>query len=259
MSTAAGQVDQKLVEVEERHVAARAAAEPDGGEPQTSHCFFSRAVTRKASTARSRSISPTVEPWKKMAPVGQACTHLPHDVQVDDVPQGWFRSVMTRDVVPRPATSQVCAPSISSQTRTQRVQRMQRLWSTPNRSWLTSTSHFGIEVIVADVVHADGDRQVLQLAVAVGHADRADVVALGEQQFDDHSAVFAEPLGIGADDHLLGDVCDAGGQQLVAAPHLDQAEPAGADVGSTLEVAERGNCRCRPPAPPGGSSGPLAR
>ncbi len=67
-----GQVEQKLVEVQKRHVAARAAAEPYGGEPQTSHCFFSRAVTRKESTERSRFISPTVEPWKKMAPVGQA-------------------------------------------------------------------------------------------------------------------------------------------------------------------------------------------
>ena len=78
-----------------------------------------------------------------MAPVGQACTHLPHEVQVGDSPHGWFRSVITRAMVPRPATSQVCAPSISSQTRTQRVQRMQRLWSMPNRSWLMSTSQDG--------------------------------------------------------------------------------------------------------------------
>ena len=88
-------------------------------------------------------VSATVEPSRKIAPVGQAITHLPHDVQVGESPQGWFRSVMTRDVVPRPATSQVCAPSISSQARTQRVQRMQRLWSTPNRSWLRSTSQSG--------------------------------------------------------------------------------------------------------------------
>ena len=106
----ARQVDEELVEVEERHVAAGAAAEPDRGELQTFHCFFSRAVTRNASIARSRSISATVEPWRKSAPVGQACTHLPQEVQVGDAPHGWFRSVMTRALPPRPATSQVCAP-----------------------------------------------------------------------------------------------------------------------------------------------------
>ena len=105
-----GQVDEELVEVEERHVAARAAAEPDGRELQTTHCFFSRAVTRNARTPRSCLDSATVEPWAKIAPVGQAWRHLPQDVQVVEVPQGWFRSVMTRALVPRPATSQVCAP-----------------------------------------------------------------------------------------------------------------------------------------------------
>ena len=121
------EVDEEFVEVEERHVAARAAAEPDGRELQTFHCFFSRAVTRKREHAAVALRFGDGRALAKMAPVGQAWTHLPHDVQVGDVPQGWFRSVMTRDLVPRPATSQVWAPSISSQARTQRVQRTQRL------------------------------------------------------------------------------------------------------------------------------------
>ena len=53
--------------------------------------------------------------------------HLPHEVHVSDSPQGWLRSVITLAWLPRPDTSQVCAPSSSSQARTQRVQRMQRL------------------------------------------------------------------------------------------------------------------------------------
>ena len=50
---------------------------------------------------------------------------------------------MTRASMPRPMTSQVWAPSISSQTRTQRVHRMQRLWSTANRSWVASMRSLG--------------------------------------------------------------------------------------------------------------------
>ena len=41
-------------------------------------------------------------------------------------------------------TSQVWAPSISSQTRTQRRHRMQRLWSIANSLWLASMSTLGM-------------------------------------------------------------------------------------------------------------------
>src|ERR1019366_7460644 len=96
-----------------------------------------------SSLVRSRSISPTVEPLLNSAPVGQDMTHLPHLVQVSDVPHGWFRSVMMRALPPRPETFLVPAPSICQHTRTQRVQRIQRLWSIPNRVCVLSTSHFG--------------------------------------------------------------------------------------------------------------------
>ena len=75
-------------------------------------------------------------------------------------------------------------------------------------------------------------RQVLQLAVAVGHADRADVVALGEQQLDDHPPILASRSESVGHLHALGDAGDAGRQQPARAADLDQAEPAGADVGS---------------------------
>ena len=44
-----------------------------------------------------------------------------------------------------------------------------------------------------------GCRPGLQLAMAVGDADGADVVALGEQQFQRHAAVFAQPFAVGLD------------------------------------------------------------
>ena len=46
---------------------------------------------------------------------------------LSDVPHDSFKSVITLASMPRPMMSQVCAPSISSQTRRQRVHRMQRL------------------------------------------------------------------------------------------------------------------------------------
>src|SRR6266498_2095626 len=69
-------------QVEKRHMAARAAAKPDRRKLQTIHCFFSRAVVINTSRERSRSISATVEPWRKIATVGQASTHFPHEVQL---------------------------------------------------------------------------------------------------------------------------------------------------------------------------------
>ena len=84
------------------------------------------------------------------------------------------------------------------------------------------------------------DGQVLQLAVAVGHADRADVVALGEEQLDDHPPILAQPLACRCWTFMSSATCgDAGRQQPAAAADLDQAEPAGADVGTPVEVAQR--------------------
>jgi hypothetical protein len=72
-------------------------------------------------------ISSTAQPFSASAPVGHACTHLPQFVQLRASLHFWFRSLTIRECMPREVTSQTCAPSISAHTRTQRVQRMQRL------------------------------------------------------------------------------------------------------------------------------------
>ena len=46
-------------------------------------------------------------------------------------------------------------------------------------------------------------------------------------------------VGVGADVHALGDRRDAGRPGASAAVDLDQAQPAGADVGEAVEVAQR--------------------
>ena len=99
------------------------------------------------------------------------------------------------------------------------------------------------------------DGQVLQLAVAVGHADRADVVALGEEQLDDHPPVFAQPLGVGLDLHALGDLRGAGRQQLGGC-----RRPRPGTAGRRRRRRRRrdgraSGSRCPPRSPPRGSSG----
>ena len=90
-----GQLEQPLVEVEERHVAARTARQPDGGQPQTgggchgvNHSCWSRA--RRSCWARPASgcFSPVVSSLWNRAPVGHTSTHLPQEVQASTSPQG---------------------------------------------------------------------------------------------------------------------------------------------------------------------------
>ena len=76
-------------------------------------------------------------------PLSHLMGDLPHSVQLSDSPHGNARSVMIRDLPPRPAMFRVPAPSMCQQTRTQRVQRMQRLWSMPKSACVLSTFHFG--------------------------------------------------------------------------------------------------------------------
>ena len=50
-----------------------------------------------------------------------------------------------------------------------------------------------------------------------------------------------QAFGVGGDLHALIDGGDAGGQQLVGALDLDQAQAAGADLAEAVEMAEGGN------------------
>ena len=79
----------------------------------------------------------------------------------------------------------LCARALDlPQTRTQRVQRMQRLWSMPNRSWLMSTGHLGKQVVETHVVHALPHGQVWSSQLPLATHTAAHVVALGEEQLD---------------------------------------------------------------------------
>src|SRR5690242_11167604 len=97
------------------------SVQPDCCQSFTCHLPFSLISASVIRNDLCLVISPTAFPFMDSAPVGQACTHLPQLVQDSASPHGCFRSVITHDSIPRAITSQVCAPSISPHTRTQRV------------------------------------------------------------------------------------------------------------------------------------------
>jgi len=152
-------------------------------------------------------------------------------------------SVMTCDPAPRPETSQVWAPSTSSQTRTQRVHRMQRFV-------------IDAEALVAGIDRKrrkPGKRQTdvidapsrlarsCKLAGAVGDTHRADVVALGQQQLSDESSCGygQQPGRVGQHLHAFLHGCETGGLQLPPAFHLNHAQPARAHIAGCPPMWQR--------------------
>jgi hypothetical protein len=89
-----------------------------------------------------------------------------------------------------------------------------------------------------NVVDAASLSQGLKLAVAVGDAHGADVVALGEKQLDDGSAVPPKPLAGGGDLHPLRHPRGAGGEEPALTLQLHHAEPAGAPDTQPFQIAK---------------------
>ena len=67
------------------------------------------------------------------------------------------------------------------------------------------------------------------------------MIAFGKEQFENHAAVVLQALGVGGDFHAFFYDGDAGRKQLVLALDLDEAKPAGADVGEAVHFAEPRN------------------
>ena len=80
---------------------------------------------------------------------------------------------------------------------------------------------------------------VLQFALAAGVADRAIQRMIAEQQFQHRLARLPDFVGLGGDDHALGDRRGARGLQLRHLLDFHQAHAAGALQGQTGVVAER--------------------
>ncbi|VTR70066.1 hypothetical protein DESC_780254 [Desulfosarcina cetonica] len=98
-----------------------------------------------------------------------------------------------------------------------------------------------VEIVVADMGHAELDGQILQLTVAVDHADRADMVSFREDQLQYFAAVVADARRVGDHVHILLHQGDAGGKQLRAPLDFHDAQAAGAPFGKAVQMAQGGN------------------
>ena len=213
MSAFAQHVDDRLVDVEQRHVAARAAVQPAGADLHLVHHRPSRIEVRPLTTARCLVISSTPQPFSAIAP-GRAGLHAlaaagagggltPGPLQLRDE----MRADAAAGDVPhvRALDLGAGAHAARAQDAAVVVEHVARVRGVDGEAREA--------VGVADVRDAVLLRQRLQLAVAGRDAHGADVVALGEQQLEGDLAVGLE-LRRGGDDRLaLLHGRGAGGQQ----------------------------------------------
>ena len=162
-------------------MAAGAAVEPAGAEPELVHHRPPRIEVRRLTTWPCLVISSTPQPFSAMAPVGQACTHLPQLVQVVASPQGRLQlgdeprldaaggdvpdvGALDLGAGPHAARAEHAAVVVEHVAGVRGVDGQPR-----------------VVVGVAHVRHPVLLRQRLQLAVPARDAHRADVVALGRR------------------------------------------------------------------------------
>jgi hypothetical protein len=96
-----------------------------------------------------------------------------------------------------------------------------------------------VQVIEVYMVHTGGDGQILKFTVAVGDADRTDVVAFSEDKLKDRTPVVAEPLRIGPDHHVLNDSRHASRLETTLVADFHEADSASADITQSIEMTER--------------------
>ena len=157
-----------------------------------------------------------------LAAAGAALAGAPGLVQVGDHAAS----------MPRPMTSQVCAPSISSQTRTQRVQRMQRLWSSGKQVVR------GVDAALRDSGRA-ARRGSCPGSAPCACSSQWPLETQTEQMWlrsaksssSDHAAVLLQPLGLASSPPCpRRRVVTQAGSSLGDALDLDQAQAAGAEA-----------------------------
>ena len=100
---------------------------------------------------------------------------------------------------------------------------------------------FGEVVGEADGADAQGRGHRLKFAMSVGDADRANVVSLDQQQFHGDAAIARQFRRVGRDRHAFLDGSGACREEPLDAGDFDQANPARADCGQAVQVAQRRN------------------
>jgi hypothetical protein len=91
------------------------------------------------------------------------------------------------------------------------------------------------------MIHAQSCRHRLQFALAIHDTSGTDVIALRKKQLNHHFAVFVQPLRFGLNHHAFGNLGNTGGQKSGITFHLNQAKPATATVGQTVQATKGRN------------------
>ena len=170
------------------------------------------------------------------APTGQMSTTLPEYL----LSSGWPGAVSMKLSFPRWATPSCGSLAISRMNRTQRVQRMQRSWS----SVTCGPSQIRFPFTTLGTSSREGCRSkrhvvVLQLALAGLVADGAVDRVVEEQELQRGPLLVLHARRVGLDRHALGQRHLAGGHELAhgGVGHLHQAHPAVGRDGEPLVVA----------------------
>ena len=173
--------------------------------------------------------------------MGQTWTHLPQLVQVAESPQGGIEighdtavaapifkipGVRPLDLTTHPDTS-------SAEHTTVMIEDKPTVGSIHLQ--------FRVATRKGDMINPELLRQLLELTVTVGHADRADMVALGKEQLNDTATIPVQPLRLGGDHQPLLNPGDAGGGELGTAFDLNHAQSAGANRRESLQEAKGGD------------------
>src|SRR5260370_23197806 len=86
-----------------------------------------------------------------------------------------------------------------------------------------------VGVWIAHMGHAEALRHGLQLAMVIGNADGALVIAFAEEELDGNPPVLRQLFGVGGDRHTVLYRSGAGGQQAAHAGYFHDAEAGGPD------------------------------
>jgi hypothetical protein len=95
----------------------------------------------------------------------------------------------------------------------------------------------GVKIWKSHLCDAERLRQVLQLAIAIRHANRANVISFGKEQLNGHPHILPQLGRIGSDLHVGRDLRRARRKEPRTTPDFDQAQPAGADRTQAFHIA----------------------
>jgi hypothetical protein len=74
---------------------------------------------------------------------------------------------------------------------------------------------------IADMIHVQTLRHGLKFTVTIGHTHCTNVVALREEQFQDHLAVLKQAVTLGGHFHAFFGLGHTGGNQTIGASDFD--------------------------------------